>query len=503
MYTYIVLFFNKKGVWPMLGFGRLRKKMEARVLRNLSFPQEFYIPKSETSGHIVRPELYHHAWGIFPLYRFTKIREVQWKKEMWESMAPVSSALLQLTETLRMRFVSLLGKQAKKQIIATHESAEEKIAAAYTNFHELFITNLIKKSVDNFRRNLLEKLGANCGKIFASNVHDCLGMLAHKTCEEFAKQSLQESAILRSGECSLPDNTRFLFEHKKTLLFVIEQKPQVRNVFFAETPRSEKKYPSTLAFPFMVFFIAIRKNSFRELRVFFRNSPLENARNELLCPALPNIHEVDFRVCFPSPGTQGNAKEIVSETLQNFWGSVFNSDWNAFLRAAQTSFPQIASLERWQEETKRNPAFITTINWHPAQTTVEKTAHRFLEFVEREAVKDPAKKTDLSPLERYVEKLSGEITQKIQEACFFLVERIAVNDPSKKIAEQELKKTFDGVFADIEKDIAEDIDAIFAPLTDPQFIETPINKAVAAIESDVKRTEEKIHYLLKDIFCGK
>lgn len=483
----------------MLGLRRLRKKAEARILNNLSLPQQFYIPTGETGGHIVRIELQGHMWRIFPLYRFSKVRDIHWDTAIWQSFSSPIEQLKRLADTLCSRFVSLFKEGMGKQIEKTKESACARIQQAYGNLHEQFISSLIKKSRDHFRKTLFEKLGKNCRQIFVENTHSHLEMLAYKMREEFAKQP-NHSSILLSNEHALPDNTRFLFKYKKTLVYVIEQKPQVHTVFFEREKNSGHADAHTLAFPYIVFFVAIRGDTFRGLKMFFRNMPLETAADELFCPALPNISEKTFNVCFPNPTTKGSARKIVDDTLNNYWGSIFNPDWSAFLNAAQASFGPISSLKRWGKETRQDTSFITSIDWHPAHATVEQMAQRFLGEIENETIKNGAEKTDLSSSARYTEKLSDEIAQKIQEACFFLVEHAAVDDPSKDMAELELKDIMEPLFTDLKEKIKHDIDAVFTPLSTSESIAIPINKAIAAMEMDVKNASLQVKNMVQRAF---
>lgn len=488
----------------MLGFNRLRKKAEKRVLSNLSLPQLFYVPKGKTSGNVMRLELHGHFLRVFPLYRSVKICEVQWNKEIWQSVSLVRDALTRLAQTLRDRFVSLFSERAKTHIADARLDAGAQIKEAYEYLQERFIENCVRKSCDHFRRGLMEKLSVNCEQIFASHVSNHLGMLAYKMREEFEKQRQNNfSPIVQSGGYALPDNTRFIFGHKKTSVYVIEQNPQVRTVLFGKVPKSTDLNSYTLAFPFIVFFAAIRDNSIRGLRVFFRNAPIESVTDALFCPALSNVNENTFQVCLPYPNTRGGAKKIIAETLQNFWGSAFNSDWSAFLNSAKASFPQISTLSRWQEETKRNQNFITSISWHSAQKTVETAARGFLEEAEGEAVKDASQKTDLSSYEPYLKRLSGELAQKIQEACFFLVEHVAVDDISRSIAEKELEKTFSKTFEKIKERMEKHVEDIFEPITKSETIEVPVNKTIAEIESDARRAEENIRRMFELAFEGK
>lgn len=483
----------------MLGLRRLRKKIETRVLNNLTLPHQFYIPKGETDGHIVRLELRDYMWRIFPLYRFIKVRDVQWDTTVLKSFSPPIEQLKRLADTLHTRFINLLKESAGKQIEKTKKSAYARIQQTYDNLHERFISYLVKKSHDHFRRTLLEKLSQNTKQIFMENVHNHLGMLAYKMREEFAKEP-HNSSILRSNEYALPDNTRFLFGHKKTLVYVIEQKPQEHTVFFEERVRSGHADAYTLAFPYVVFFVAIRNNTFGGLLVFFRNEPLETAADELFCPALPNIDEKTFRVCFPNPNAEGSARKIAHNTLNNYWGSIFNPDWSVFFNAAQASFAPVSSLRRWGKETKKDPSFITSIQWHSAKATVEQMAHKFLEMVEGERIKNGTEKTDARYYTSYAKKLSDEIAQKIQEACFFLVEHAAVDDPSKDIAEQELKRNMELLFTDLQEEVKKDIDAALAPLLTSESISTPINKAIAAIEVDAKNASLQIKDIMHHAF---
>lgn len=179
----------------------------------------------------------------------------------------------------------------------------------------------------------------------------------------------------------LPPGTRLAVIRGLTTLLAVEQPPQLRRLLWDLRPIGEDDpyRERVLAFPYMVYIILFYHDSFEEMRVFYRNGPLESNKDLLCYPNLLNVQA--------SPGTLSNCracmrgKPVLSEqslSLQTeelinyFWTTGFNIDveQNSFWRAQKLD-PRIAAVDAWEKASREDPLFVLEIPWESTGFAVQ------------------------------------------------------------------------------------------------------------------------------------
>jgi hypothetical protein len=182
----------------------------------------------------------------------------------------------------------------------------------------------------------------------------------------------------------LPDNCKYYTKVGDWTVIVLEHKPQVRSLLFAEglldgcpdrSTLSESQrtgVPCAVSLPYIVFTITFHANKFSDLRVNFRTKPLENLNDQLYYPALPNFSNGDSKVCFGQ--IYGDEKrrlngmslhQQIADVINTFYGSVFNSDYPDYYKYICQSTPNMRTLRHWIANTKTDPAFILKVQYKP------------------------------------------------------------------------------------------------------------------------------------------
>lgn len=159
----------------------------------------------------------------------------------------------------------------------------------------------------------------------------------------------------------LPLGCRLFSQKGDRTMFVIEQAPTTRQV--------ELNGKWKLALPYVVFVVVFSGAavSTGECKIFYRTSPLGSGDDKICRPNLCNTYQ-DGRICTGNVRVSGDTLAQKAEAfVAGFWGSQFNWDLAGenFNPAAQ-NFPQVRSLEVWQEESAKNPLFPLGISWFEA-----------------------------------------------------------------------------------------------------------------------------------------
>ncbi len=214
----------------------------------------------------------------------------------------------------------------------------------------------------------------------------------------------------------LPAGTRYVAVRGASTGLVVELPPEVRRVTWSPA-KMEKGGAYTshwLAFPYTIhicIFYTIEGDEayaggLEEMRVYFRNAPLQSPDDALYIPNLYNV-QVDpvltsnCRACLrghPEDLETLPLAEQVDTLLNFFWETGFNLDIesNGFERARNLD-PRISSLEAWEEASKADPLFPLQIRWEPAGCTSRQVMDRLMD-VRHASVKPLRGASDLADL---------------------------------------------------------------------------------------------------------
>lgn len=163
----------------------------------------------------------------------------------------------------------------------------------------------------------------------------------------------------------LPLGCRMYSQREGRSIFVIEQAPITRQVVWSGMDNNgNEKWK--LALPYVVFVVVFSGEavSTGECRVFYRTSPLGNGDEKIFRPNLCNVY-AQCTICTGSARVEGTSLAQKAESfVAAFWGSRFNGDlYHENFGPASQSFPQVATLAKWQEESAVNPLFPLGIQW--------------------------------------------------------------------------------------------------------------------------------------------
>ncbi|MBI5077371.1 hypothetical protein HZB94_03240 [Candidatus Falkowbacteria bacterium] len=211
--------------------------------------------------------------------------------------------------------------------------------------------------------------------------------------------NLNRSRQICSFDFLVPENAKFVFRRGDAVIFVIEEKPSVRTVYFSrEFVRHHRNNTGesrviqrgfNLAFPYVIFVIVCfgcnRKgmchNSY-EFYTYFSNRPLKSLKDRLYCNCLTNS-EADGLVCLP-PGDFNNASSagLARKLIDAYWKSVFSGhEVDNFLQIAGKHFGiggdrRLRTLWEWERQSKREPGFVLKVEWSERDFTLGEKINR-------------------------------------------------------------------------------------------------------------------------------
>jgi hypothetical protein len=186
---------------------------------------------------------------------------------------------------------------------------------------------------------------------------------------------------VRDSSPLLPQGTRLAMIRGLTTMLAVEQAPQVRRLLWDLRPIGEDDpyRERVLAFPYVIYVILFYHGSFEEMRVFYRNGPLESAQDLLCFPNLLNVQASpgtlsNCRACMrgtPRLGDQSLALQT-SELINYFWTTGFNIDveQNSFWRAQKID-PRIVTVDAWEQASQHDPLFVLEIPWESTGFTLQ------------------------------------------------------------------------------------------------------------------------------------
>ncbi len=194
----------------------------------------------------------------------------------------------------------------------------------------------------------------------------------------------------------LPPGTRLVLARGGSLVVAVEQAPQVRRVEWrpgtlkdaAAAGGAEGRRTVALATPYVLHLVRFFRESFEEMRVFYRAAPLLAEGDTVSLPNLWNVQAAESplarcRACLRGrPALEGLALGAqATAAIEFFWAAGFNLDIedNAFERGRGLD-PRVASLEAWEAATAADPLFVLQVPWAPAGLTIRQAMEHLLHW---------------------------------------------------------------------------------------------------------------------------
>jgi len=211
----------------------------------------------------------------------------------------------------------------------------------------------------------------------------------------------------------IPEGMRFIHRRGDAVVAVFEDKPQVRTVRWLadDSPAPfgpEAVYRTVrLAFPFVIFIVVFNEGRLTGVQqCFYRVEPIVTLDDPLLFPNLYN--------CARTPAARGPLMESwlclanlrsdlrpltwerrAREIHSHVWGGSFNRssevhEGNSLWQTMKAD-PRVGTVERWVEESRKDPYFVLSVPWKAYGKSVGQTAEEMLSMVApRQKVTDAA-----------------------------------------------------------------------------------------------------------------
>jgi hypothetical protein len=234
---------------------------------------------------------------------------------------------------------------------------------------------------------------------------------------EVAKMMQRATPRMDTGPCILPDGVKAVMSRGPITLWFWEKAPSVQNLKWiaADSPGHYGTRDGTratyrkvrIALPYLIIIAAFSMgpdgmpNGLGQNECFFRNEPLKSINDELCFPALLNCskwsdeaesHALSW-ICTQhlkpnplmhseNPGDRfiGGFEAVRYCLLETgFNRSSENHEGNSWFKYSavdQKIDPRIATVERWEAETKKDPLFAVEVPWIKSHRSVKDMAER-------------------------------------------------------------------------------------------------------------------------------
>jgi len=476
----------------MFGIGLVRNWFRRKLAGSLesSLKDGFFIPDPEQQKEPALAKMSfevnrRHLLGLIPIFNVRKIGSITISDLVTSLLHAVRTTFVNELRQIPGKVSGLVGGELKgqteKRISMIKTNTSKKIEGLTQAFNKEQLGKLIKGDRNVFRQRLLEELGKQSAHVFADMTKQRLAELVMRARQEVIPDDLVPSYDDRTTLVALPTGTRFFTKRGKMTVFVIEQSPQTRTLKIMDD-KGDKSEMYQLSFPHIVFFVTLRGRRSDKMYVFFRKGPLRDTKDELLCPALPNIHD-DFSVCFSPSGAKSTQAEMAEESISSFLGGRFI---RTEIRPNLTS--QI-DLGKWEAETKRNALFGSSYNWRRAQLTVAEMLDKISTDFVSESTKpqDKGGKNILSALDVAVNNMTTTITNRMKEVCFKLVPEWNMDE----IVLSEVSTRFDGMIAElgafVRSEVGKEIDSILGEKSMHEAFDIGIKRTTESLDNVAQR----------------
>lgn len=202
---------------------------------------------------------------------------------------------------------------------------------------------------------------------------------------------VRRNSVVGFDESPLPkNNLAWKVEAGPLTICIVELEPAFRLLqwIHPESPipfGPEAVYtPRRLATPYVVLKVPFLHGRITKAELFYRTRPLERLDDELYWSNLLNVspHSYGCRawICTqylmkenPQPGVMPGLNAL----LHHLWGGGFNRSSeqhegsSAFKKAGEDQVdPRVTDVERWEQESIKNPRFVLDVKWKPVGVTV-------------------------------------------------------------------------------------------------------------------------------------
>lgn len=225
-----------------------------------------------------------------------------------------------------------------------------------------------------------------------------------------------------------PQNCRFCFQKGTKTVFVIEQEPKIRSLFFKENMLGETiaggdltdSRRVSLAMPFAIFVIVFDAGVYQTMYHFWDVAPMRSLEDVMFQPLLPNVH-CGGQVCIgydqrPMDGTQMSA--ACHKLIGDFWNTQFNNDLSEHWWKKKDIDRRLASARDWEAMSDNDSLFILDVDFPEANGKTLKQAIDLALMHEQEPDENALRHKLWETLDKLSEELFHRITTYIKKTKF-------------------------------------------------------------------------------------
>ncbi len=455
------------------------ESMSVRISKKLMDLKYFYTLKPGEGLLFTRFSLERTGWFwfVFPRYEIRAVDEINLFKTMSASLGgtvrEVNNLALESEKDIRTAVNRSIKDRADRSRISLENSIEQDMFGTKELPSQVLLKG--REAAQMIQRSVVEVAGSVAERHFQSSVT--------KSLAQILAYARAESGSVTKSDKAFPIGTRFFFQNQSRSMYVIEEAPRVRTVFWDNTMIQ-------LSFPYVIFLVNLEHDKFESMQMFLKEESLTDMSDTLYLPALPDImitrsterirnpglRYVNW-VCFPGPNKSvGTPSEIVYSAQQVFWSSEFRtSHWHPSLRNKLNDVG--FSIKKWHELSKTDPLAALKIPLCLVSSyTIKKLAESFTQPEEAFGVKK-----SFTQLERYVYELAPRVSIDIQEA---VLEAITDDD-----GPAEARRCFETKLREVVSDskIAESFSEILRKETEVVCNDGEIDTIVATIARQTGR----------------
>jgi hypothetical protein len=176
----------------------------------------------------------------------------------------------------------------------------------------------------------------------------------------------------------LPDNVKWVIEVSNKTMYVLEFPPELRNVLWEDDYGYSRQ--RTIATPYVVMAVLFYEPGHMCAAIYYRNKPIKSLDDKLYYTNLYNTSSGAVCLDGLKPQYDWSHTQALSELVTHFWGGEFNQEitTNFFEAREYSNDERISTIERWEEESKRNPKFVLDVKWPKAHETLRTLAYDWL-----------------------------------------------------------------------------------------------------------------------------